>query len=454
VNDLADVLAHLRRELIREENEPFAWRAAHAFYLAGRPAPALRLLETLLDTTSPADAGPSDGAYELLLELLPRELAAARLEELFARRRLDPAPMLWKAELMLRSGQAEEAERCAREAILVTPFDEDRVGGRAHAWSVLAQALAKRGDPAAESARRRAEAIRFLVPADELAAAGLHTRALAQYRAAHEAFGDDFGIEWKLARALRDLGDLEEANVHWLKAGELLPADLGRHSWRWLNSERVLAHANVRALAEARWPALVAQQPENARAHYALALLHREQDREAEAQQELRRAVALDRDFFDAWDDLSGEAKGGPMAQERAANLIRLDPHRVGLNAELNGRDLRRTWSTVAELAKYHAVPPVALYPLRASEVARRERPRTAEQREAELRRARTRAAMDEEWRYGIHEASWFRRLFSPAAAVMSDPAIAQTAQMMGVAPPYNGPMFHEKVNGFEFPEK
>jgi tetratricopeptide (TPR) repeat protein len=445
VDDLAQVLAYLTSQASEERAQRFGLDAARAFHLAGRPETALDLVNTVIATRT-YDAG----AYELLLELLPPAPAAARLDELTARRPVDPLPMLWKGELMLREKRPAEAERCAREALLMMPFDDEH-DPRAHAWRVIAGALEMRGDAGAAEARKRADALALLPAADELARAGLLSRALAQDEAAKRMFADEFAIEWRIAHLRSELGRIGEADAAWRRAAELLPSAVGRFTWRWADSDKPLNHAAGVARAEELWPQLAVREPENPRAHFVLALLQQSEPkwREADAQREFRRVVELDRDFYNAWSALQPEPSS-PLRAECIANLARLaapDINRADALSDAVWRDdLRLAWETVAALDHYYVPPAISLYPLRAAELAHRERA----SKSPELARcARVEATVDPEWRQGPRHGE---DLFTPAAVVMSRNLIRLLNPFLGFAKPYMGADFHDSVSNFELP--
>lgn len=241
------------------------------------------------------------------------------------------------------------------------------------------------------------------------------------------------------------LGRAAEARQPLEKAVELMPGALGRFNQRWLDDGELLDIPGMREVAEEKWKNVgLADDDLIPRSHYALAKLRRSEGREDDCQRELKRAVELDPDFYDAWDDLRDTT--GPEEQQKVVvNLIRLAPRK---KTPWHEKDCRQLWSAVAELVRHDAVPPGGLYPFRASQLARQQRqpPQRPSTSTPVLRQERIIAAMDHEWQYGKRRAG---RLFSPAAVVMSDPAIAWTSQLLGMARPYAGTALLQCVNEF-----
>ena len=166
--------------------------AARAFQKTVRPEAALRLVNAYLD-----QHGGEDLAYALLLELTPPDRAETRLDEIFRGDGFEERPLIWRAVLQLSQDRLDEAERSARQAISIDPFD-GRTGPRrpdARLRAVLGDILERKGDPEkAAQTRRAVQAIRLAEDGDQFHSAGLLPRAAALYEKALGLFADAYCI--------------------------------------------------------------------------------------------------------------------------------------------------------------------------------------------------------------------------------------------------------------------
>ena len=343
VKDLSDVLS-----VSDVAGTPLGYMAATAMAVTGRTEDALAVITALL-----RQVGGYDPAYALLVEL-QGEKSLPLLDELFTYDQFEERPLIWKAAVLLKSKQFEEAERIARQAIRIDPSDgEQGKGDRMRVYSVLADIREARGDAAqAKTFRGAVEAIRVSESADDLYAAGLLSRGIKMYKQALTHFSDAYCIQSRLSIQLAAAGRLQEAEEHYRRAYELMPDSFGRMESHCFGCEGAFQGDQAATIAESVFKRLLAKTPEKPQLHYLMGYLRQEQDRPSEALTHFRRATQLDRDYINAWKSIleTGERLQLPQADREAAtlNLLRLDPgFRHGALNSSNVTNLKQMWEAL-----------------------------------------------------------------------------------------------------------
>jgi tetratricopeptide (TPR) repeat protein len=350
------------------EGQNIAFQAAEALAATGKMPEARRVLDYVL-----SNSGGYDPAYALMIKLYGAD-AAPKLDALAISDRFEERPLLWKAELLRRSGHLAEAEVAARKAIAIDPSDgEEPHGDRMRAYSVLADVLAARGDAKqSEFYRSVVKAIRLSEKADDFHTAGLLRSAIGMYKQALEGFSDAYCIQSRLAVQLNDLGRFDEAAEHYRKAYELMPDSFGRVESHCFGCERAFGPEKAQAVAEQVFNSLAKTTPGKPQVHYLLGYLRTEQDRNTEAFPEFERAVKLDPDYLNAWKkilELDGEMFVADADRDVAVlNILRLDPYERHSGASvLKVHDLRGIFSYAEKMRGSLPVGPDTIYLLRAS---------------------------------------------------------------------------------------
>lgn len=354
--------------------------AAQALAASGRREQAVSVAETRL-----LRAGGDDAAYAVLVGVLGQE-AVPKLDALFARDRFEERPLIWKAHLLHQAGKLDEALATIREAIAIDPSDgEQGKGDRMRAYGVLADVLEARGDADGASLYRGAvSAIRIAEDADAFYAAGLLTRGVEMYRGALAHFADAYCIQSRLAIQLSRLGQHEAAAEHFRKAYELMPDSFGRIESHCFGCEGVFSTGEGASIAEQVFRELIQKTPEKPQVHYLYGYLLNSTGREKEALPHFERAVELDPDYLNAWENIQqlGQSMRLPLeVRDRATlNLVRLDPLGKHGSADVSGVwDLAALWRVMEANAVDRPTPPESAYPLRAS-AAQLERERKAQE--------------------------------------------------------------------------
>ncbi|MBC8025620.1 MAG: tetratricopeptide repeat protein, partial [Steroidobacteraceae bacterium] len=276
--------------------QPLGAIVARAFAAQGRNEDALRIARA----TVAARPG-SDAAYELIAKIDPR--AVDSFEELHALDPFEERPLIWKAAALLAAGNAADAEATARRAIAIDPSDgEEGPNDRMRAYSVLSEALARRGSQKDATLFASAvAAIRISERADQLHGAGVYEQAFAGYREALEKFSDAYCIQSRLAVQLSKVGRREEALVHYRRAYELMPTSFGRVESHCFGCESVFQGGEAQSIAEQVFTDVIRRSPDQAQAHYLLAYLREQQGDPAGALRPLRAAVGTDALYLNAW---------------------------------------------------------------------------------------------------------------------------------------------------------
>jgi len=316
----------------------------------------------------------NDEVYELMLSLGGDNLEQ-KLDDVYNNDRFEERPLIWKAKLQLEKGDADAAEKTIRAAIAIDPSDgEQGKGDRMRAYAVLADILDKKGDKEqADIMRGAVKAIRLSEEADSWWGADLLTRAVNLYEKSLLHFADAYCIQSRLALRYSELGDLEKAELHYRRAYELMPDSFGRIESHCFGCEGAFRGKRAQNIADKVFTKLAEEQPDKAQVFYLLGYLRDAQGRSQEAADYYRKAVKIDPDYLNAWNNLAKLAGHVKMpAEERdtiAVEIFRLDPQGKHSNRSLSGMsNLRRLWEILLTTEK--SLPDDAvtsLYPLPAS---------------------------------------------------------------------------------------
>jgi len=366
VKDLKDF--YMENVSVNHNDDYVGFFAASALAASGRTAEALPIVETLLE-----QEGGYDPAYELLIQIAP-DTAMAKLDALFARDRFEERPLIWKAKMLLKAGNLEEAEKCARQAIAIDPTDgEEGPGRRLRAYATLGEIREARGDKKeAEFLKEVLTSVHHSEQADRLNEAGLITRSLKLYEEALTHFADAYCIQARIAFRMSELGDMAGAEEHYRRAYELMPDSFGRVESYCFGCEGAFQGAQAQGIAERVFTKLAKESPQKPQIHYLLGYLRSEQNRYADALPEFRLAVKIDPEYLNAWKQLAATSEKMRLpAAERDAiqfNLLKLDPLGRHSSFEFNHvSDLRAAWTAMETAAKFRTPAPESLYPLAAS---------------------------------------------------------------------------------------
>ena len=297
-----------------------------AYVGIGKKKEAIELLDLYIKTNPANDIG-----YELGMALWPKEERIFRLEKWATNYPLEKRPLIWKAKVLLEQGDVDGAEKTVRAAIAIDPSDGFApMGHRFLAYSVLADVLEKKGDPAgAGSFRSAVKAIRMSEEADQWLAQGFIKKATQLYSDSLNLFADAYCIQSRLAVQLLHQGHRQEAMEHFRRAFQLMPTSFGRIETHCLGCEGVLDDDEARSLAEQVIKEEIAKDPKHPQSYALLAEVYIQAERYPEALDNLRKAVALDPDYIDAWKRYDAIADKVTIPPEELAkaeeNILRLN---------------------------------------------------------------------------------------------------------------------------------
>jgi tetratricopeptide (TPR) repeat protein len=342
--------------------------AAAALHAAGRDAEAWSILTSYL-AGKPGD----DKAYAVLVKI-PNQDLPAFLDRLYARDRFEERPLIWKASLLLKAGNLDEAEAVARQALKIDPTDgEQPDGDRVRGYAVLGDILAARGKTEdADFFRKVVKSVRIAEEGDAMNAVGLTARSLKLYAEAQTYFADAYCVQWRLAERLQAMGRIDEAQKHYQIAFERMPEQFGQVASLCFGCMGAFNNPESRSAAEVVLTRLVTNSPARPPVFYLLGQLREEQNRWDEAYAHYRKAVELDPDYLDAWEKINGlrERIALPAAERDAIllRMMRLDPlgRHIGIQPE-DLTDMKGLWTVLTE-AQVIALPvEKALLPLPAA---------------------------------------------------------------------------------------
>jgi len=392
--------------------------AAEGLRAAGRTTQAVEVLKNTLYQNPGEDA-----AYQLLISLAPAGLAAW-LDSIYQRDRFEERPLIWKAYLLMKDGNLNEAEKVAREALRVDPTDgETKAGDRVRGYAILADILEAKGqkDDAAFF-RKVVESVRIAEQGDALTAAGLITQSLEQYEKAQSLFANAYCVQWRLAKRLDAIGDKEEAEKHYRIAFERMPEQFGQVASFCFGCEGAFQSGHSRSVAETVLLRLEKEGPKRPQVYYLLGQLRVAQERYPEAYTYYRKAVEMDPGYLDVWEQINAIADNLylPPAErgEIRIQLLRMDPlqrHTYGNINEIS--DLKTLWAVLQDAQKLNVKSPESLLAFPATEA-----------RMKELHKGREVEA-EEGWRYvvtyGRHEAP------EPGQAIAENRVVEQILRVM-----------------------
>jgi tetratricopeptide (TPR) repeat protein len=348
-----------------KELSPIVARALHH---AGRDSEAVNILKGHL-YGYPED----DAAYQALIDITGPSLIPW-LDELYRRDRFEERPLIWKADLLRQQGKLEEAEVTIRQALKVDPTDgEQEAGDRVRAYAVLAEILKDRGkEKDAAFFGQVVASVRTAEVGDEFTEAGLIQRSLSLYEEAAESFVDAYCVQWRLAERLSAMGNLEEARKHYEIAFERMPEQFGQVASFCFGCEGVFTHRQSRNVAEQVLTRLSFSLPQKPQIQFLLGELRESQGRKKEAYRYFRKAIELDPEYLDAWEEAYRLRSDVFLTQaeidEIALNMLRLDPmNRHGCVVPEEITDLKGLWSIYEESRRNNIVIPHSLLPLTAS---------------------------------------------------------------------------------------
>ena len=363
VKDLMDVY-----ENYSYEGTALPIMAAQGLQSAGRTAEAIKILKTSIEL-SPGD----DDAYALL-EKIEKDDWIPWLDSLYQRDRFEERPLIWKARLLQKAGKLDEAEKTILEALHVDPTDgETKSGNRVRAYAVMSEIKAAKGkQDDAKFFADVVEAVRIAEHGDELTEAGLIAQSIAEYEKAQAHFADAYCVQWRLAKRFDELGKTEEAEKHYRIAFERMPEQFGQVASFCFGCEGAFESKHSQSAAEKVLLGLEKAGPKRPQVFYLLGQLRGAQDRYSEAYAYYRKAVEMDPDYLDAWDQIQSMADRIflPQAERDRISfaLLRIDPS--GLHSCVDFEeihDLPMLWTVLQSMPRQKVVLPERLLPLVAS---------------------------------------------------------------------------------------
>lgn len=358
-----------------------------------------------------------DDAYEVLVD--SRGPAALPVLEMLATLdRFEERPLIWKAELLHRQGQSEEALVTIQAAIAVDPSDgEQGRGNRMRAYAVLSRIALALGDQAtAELTAGAVKAVRLSEDADRLMQAGLVAQALELYRESLTHFADAYCIQSRLAIHLAEQGRLDEAAVHYRRAYELMPSSFGRIESHCFGCEGAFSSETAQHIAEDVFLKMIDEDPKNPQLHYLLGYLRASQDRDDEAKTHYQQAVVLDPDYFNAWLNLLrlNTELDTELEDQGRRRLLELDPYLNHHTPQVSATSrLDSVWRLMEQGQSHKPALPKTLYALDASAQALADNP-NPDRNLAEMRFTASMRSFDS----------------TPSSLVSRDPIIQAVVQM------------------------
>ena len=315
----------------------------------------------------------NDALYALLMKTGSDGLEAM-LDELYALDAYQERPLIWKAQLLLDQGRLEEAEKTARQAVTIDPSDgEEGKGDRMRVYAVLSDILAKKGDETqSKFFKAVVRAIRLSEDADDFWQAGLLTKAIAMYEEGLTQFADAYCMHSRLALRAAELGQMDLAREHYLRAFELMPDSFGRVESHCFGCEGVFQEGPGRDIASEVFAELVKKNPEKPQVQYLMGYLQEAKEEYRPALASLQEAVRLDPKYLNAWEKLQQIShqlnEPGEKVDAMILAIWDLDPQGKHVSADLeNVANWRLLWeSSVKHLAAWPA-PAKDIYPLAAS---------------------------------------------------------------------------------------
>ncbi|MDO9265330.1 MAG: hypothetical protein Q7U02_15270, partial [Desulfosalsimonadaceae bacterium] len=205
-----------------------------------------------------------DPAFSLLCDISGQD-AIGYFDLLYARDRFEERPLIWKSELLRRSGNLDKAETSIRQALKVDPTDgEQPAGSRVLAYKVLADILETKGNQTdAAFFKNVVKSVRIAEHGDELREAGLLSMSLKEYWEAENFFADAYCVQWRLAEQLRAKGEIDEASKHYDIVFARMPEQFGQLASLCFGCENVFGNQPSRSAAEKVLTGLLASKEKN-----------------------------------------------------------------------------------------------------------------------------------------------------------------------------------------------
>ena len=152
------------------------------------------------------------------------------------------------------------------------------------AYNVLAEIYAAEGnEERAGFFTEVTRSIREGEMADEYLYAGLVSEAVTRYREALGHFEDAYCLQSRLAKTLAQQGKMEEAQVHFEKAFELMPVSFGPVESHCFGCEGIFEEKISREIAERVFKKFIADNPDNPRTYYLLGMVYQQKGQPDEA---------------------------------------------------------------------------------------------------------------------------------------------------------------------------
>lgn len=383
--DLVDYRSDSYYSIERGEIEPLGFYAAWAFGKAGRTPLAVRILHSLI-----AFEPYSDAAYALLNEL-EGEAALAFYDQRVGTNPWDARALVWKGDLLLRTGKPKEAEASVRTAMALDPTG---VSTRRFELEILANILEANGDQTgASSFRQRVEAARIADQGDRERRVGLYSQAVEHYRQSLDLSPAHGGVQARYAQALESLGNHREAVAAYMKSLELLPGHRGAAIE--LPDERILQNETDRQLARSTLESMRRAYPRDPGILVALGQFESRMGNDKEALASYEEAARIDPRYFQARLGIASLASSGVASREQIEKallaLISLAPgwarYYYILPAYGSISDKSALWLAYHKATSSAPGPPVGpLYPLEASKRSMAAGSRPASHRHPEIR--------------------------------------------------------------------
>jgi len=355
---------------IKDISDPELWvTTSWALHKTGDDESAVKILKACIFKWQGYDP-----AFSLLCDIAGQD-AIAWFDLLYARDHFEERPLIWKAELLRRAGDLDNADTVIHQALKVDPTDgEQPAGSRVRAYAVLADILEAKGNRKdADFFRNVVKSVRVAEHGDELREAGLMSMSLKSYWEAERFFADAYCVQWRLAERLRAKGQLEEASKHYEIVFKRMPEQFGRLARLCFGCENIFGNQPSRSAAEKVLTGLLDSREKNRpQVYFLMGQLREAQNKDQEAYAYFRKAVDIDPDYINAWQqirNLQEELIMKPKeAQAVSLRLLELDPlqRHIGTNyAKIY--DLKLLWKVLAGYQSYNLEKPESLYVLKAS---------------------------------------------------------------------------------------
>lgn len=312
----------------------------------------------------------NDKAYKLLVENDTTD-TIQWLEDLYSTDRFEERPLIWKAYLLNKAGDWDNAEKMVRQAMSIDPTDgEQEAGQRVYSYTLLADILSNKGmNKDAEFFNNVVASVRIAEEGDLLSKAGLTKRSIGHYEKAMGIFADAYCVQWRLAERLYATGDLQGAKDHYKIAFERMPEQFGQVASFCFGCEGAFDKMQSRSAAEEVFTHLIETTPDKPQVYYLYGLLRKSQGRISDAYLYYKKAVELDSEYLDAWKELSKLGDSVYLSREEKEdilkNMLQLDPQMKHFS--INYSEIV-DWAGFWDIMEQNAIPDtletLSLYPL------------------------------------------------------------------------------------------